>query len=78
MNIICKTWTGLSAGTLVNSADPDQTRNCPTIFCYMLLDFHVKTGTTFLLRDKWLIETSEVEIPRVDYHQMWPKCKRFF
>ena len=33
-----------------------------TIFCYLLLDFHVKTGTRFSLRDKRLFEISEVEI----------------
>ena len=37
-----------------------------TIFCYLLLDFHAKTGTTFLLRDKRLFEISRVEITRVD------------
>ena len=38
----------------------------PTIFCYLLLDFHVKTWTRFSLRDKRLFEISEVEITRVD------------
>ena len=33
-----------------------------TIFCYLLLDFNVKTGTRFSLRDKRLFEISEVEI----------------
>ena len=37
-----------------------------TIFCYLLLDFHVKLGTRFSLRDKWLFEISEVVITRVD------------
>ena len=37
-----------------------------TIFCYLLLDFHVKTETNFSLRDKRLFEISEVEITRVD------------
>ena len=37
-----------------------------TILCYRLLDFHVKTGTRFSLRDKRLFEISEVEITRVD------------
>ena len=37
-----------------------------TISCYLLLDFHVKTGTKFALRDKQLFEISEVEIMRVD------------
>ena len=33
---------------------------------YMLLDFHVKAGTRFSLRDKRLFEISEFEITRVD------------
>ena len=44
-----------------------------TIFCYLLLDFHVKTGTRFSLRDKQLFEVSEVEIMRVDCICS-PKC----
>ena len=36
-----------------------------TIFCYLLLDFHVKTGTIFSLWDKRLFEISEAEISRV-------------
>ena len=34
---------------------------------YMLLDFHVKAGTRFSLRDKRLFEISEVEIARVNF-----------
>ena len=40
-------------------------RNCSsfsTIFCYMLLDFHVKTGTRFSIWDKLLLAISEVEV----------------
>ena len=37
-----------------------------TIFCFLLLDFHVKTGTRFSPRDKRLFEINEVEITRVD------------
>ena len=37
----------------------------------MLLDFHVKTGTRVSLRDKRLLEKSEVETTRVDC-----MCKR--
>ena len=37
-----------------------------TIFCYLLLDVRVKTGTRFSLRDKRLFEISEVAITRVD------------
>ena len=35
------------------------------IFCYILFDFRVKTGTRFSLLDKLLFEISEVEITRV-------------
>ena len=38
-----------------------------TIFCYLMLDFYVKTGIRFSLRDKRLFEIPEVEITRVDY-----------
>ena len=37
-----------------------------TIFYYLMLDFYVKTGIRFSLRDKWLFEITEVEITRVD------------
>ena len=37
-----------------------------TIFCYLLLDSHVKIGTIFSHRDNRLFEISEVEITRVD------------
>ena len=37
-----------------------------TIFCYLILDFYVKTGIQFSLRDKWLFEITEVKITRVD------------
>ena len=40
-----------------------------TIFSYLLLDFHVKTGARFSLQDKRIFEISEVEITRVDYMQ---------
>ena len=30
-----------------------------TIFCYLLFDFHIKTGIRFSLRDKLLFEISE-------------------
>ena len=35
------------------------------MFFYLLVDFHVKAGTRFSLRDKRLFEISEVEITRV-------------
>ena len=37
-----------------------------TIFCNLLLDFHVKTEARFSLRDKWLFEIGEIEITIVD------------
>ena len=37
-----------------------------TIFYYLMLDFCVKTGIRFSLRDKRLFEITEVEITRVD------------
>ena len=40
-----------------------------TIFCYLLLDIHVKTGTRLSLRDKRLFEISDLEITRV--HCIW-------
>ena len=38
-----------------------------TIFCYLMLDFYVKSGITFSLRDKRLFEITRVETTRVDY-----------
>ena len=37
-----------------------------TIFCYLILDFYVKTRIRFSLRDMRLFEITEVEIKRVD------------
>ena len=37
-----------------------------TIFYYLMLDFYVKTGIRFSLRDKRLFEITEVEITGVD------------
>ena len=37
-----------------------------TIFYNLVLDFYVKTGIRFSLRDKRLFEITEVEITRVD------------
>ena len=36
------------------------------IFYYLMLDFYVKTGIRFSLRDKQLFDITEVEITRVD------------
>ena len=55
-----------------------------TIFYYLVLDFYVKTGIRFSLRDKRLFEITEVEITRVDcIHCNFEKhflkfCKRKF
>ena len=38
----------------------------PIIFCYLVLDFFVKTRIRFSLRDKRLFAITEVEITRVD------------
>ena len=43
------------------------------IFCYLLLDFHVKTGTRFSLPDKRLFEISKVEIRTVDCCHISPQ-----
>ena len=37
-----------------------------TIFYNLMLDFYVKTGIRFSLRDKRLFKITEVEITRVD------------
>ena len=37
-----------------------------TIFYYLMLNFYVKTGMRFSLRDKRLFEITGVEITRVD------------
>ena len=37
-----------------------------TIFCYLMVDFNIKTGIRFSFRDKRLFEITEVEITRVD------------
>ena len=37
-----------------------------TIFCYLMLDFYVKTGIRLSVRDKRLFEITEVEIKRVN------------
>ena len=42
----------------------EKRRNCS--FCCLLLEFYVKTGTRFSLRDKWFFEISEIEWTRVD------------
>ena len=38
----------------------------PTIFCYLMSDFYVKTRIRFSLLDKRFFEITESEITRVD------------
>ena len=47
-------------------APEEQFLSLSTIFYYLMLDFYVKTGIRFSLRDKRLFEITEVEITRVD------------
>ena len=37
-----------------------------TVFCYLMLDFYVKTRIRFSLRDKRFFEIIEVEMTRMD------------
>ena len=48
-------------------APEEQFLHLSTIFCYLMLNFCVKTRIRFPLRDKRLFEITEVEIARVDY-----------
>ena len=48
-------------------APEEQFLSLSTIFYYLMLDFHVKTGIRLSLREKRLFEITEVEITRVDY-----------
>ena len=55
-----------------------------TMFCYLMLDFYVKTRIRFSLRDKRLFEITEVEITRVDctleteiLQQVWEQANSF-
>ena len=47
-------------------APEEQLLPLSTIFYYLMLEFYVKTGIRFSLRDKPLFEITEVEITRVD------------
>ena len=49
-----------------------------TIFCYLMLDFYVKTWIKLSLRDKRLFEITEVEITRVDCITRLNMNVRFF
>ena len=47
-------------------------------FCYLVLDFYVKTRIRLSLRDKQLFKITEVEITRVDCinMKMFNQCSR--
>ena len=45
-----------------------------TKFCYLMLDFYVKTEIRFSLRDQRLFEITEVEITRVDCSLINQRC----
>ena len=47
-------------------APEEQFHPLSTILYYLMLNFYVKTGIRFSLRDKRLFEITEVEITRVD------------
>ena len=47
-------------------APEEQFHPLSTIFYYLMLNFYVKTGVRFSLRDKRLFKITEVEITRVD------------
>ena len=51
---------------LGRNAPQEQFLLLSTIFCYLVLDFKVKTRIRFSLRDKRLFEITEGEITRVD------------
>ena len=51
---------------MVEIAPEEQFLPLSTKFYYLVLDFCVKTGIRFSLRDKRLFEITEVEIMRVD------------
>ena len=48
------------------NAPEEQFLPLSAIFYYLMLDFYVKTGIRFSLRDKRLFEITKVEITRVD------------
>ena len=49
---------------------PEQFLLLFTVFCYLMLDFYVKTRIRFSLRDKRLFEITEVEITMVDLYAL--------
>ena len=48
-----------------------------TIFCYLILDFYVKTRIKFSFPDKRLFVTTEVEITRVDCTTIFDDLETF-
>ena len=48
-------------------APEEQFHPLSTIFYYLMLNFYVKIGIRFSLRDKRLLEITKVEITRVDW-----------
>ena len=52
-------------------APEEQFHPLSTIFYYLMLNFYVKTGIRFSLRDKRLFEITEVEITRVDCNYLF-------
>ena len=50
----------------VEIAPDEQFLLLSTIFCYLMLDFYVKTGIRFSLLDERLFDITEVQITRVD------------
>ena len=59
-------------------APEDQFLLLSIIFCYLVLDFYVKTRIRFSLRDKRLFEITEVEITRVDCNLLELQIRKVF
>ena len=55
-------------------APEEQFHPLSTIFYYLMLNFYLKTGIRFSLRDKRLFEITEVEITRVDCNIIFTVC----
>ena len=56
-------------------APEEQFHPLSTIFYYLMLNFYVKTGIRFSLRDKRLFQMTEVEITRVDCTSLMSSIK---
>ena len=57
-------------------AAEEQFLHLSTIFCYLMLDFCVKTRIRISLRDKRLFEITKVEIARVDCTSKFNSCNK--